>query len=401
MIQIEGLLLNFTVFLAVALLCGSLTLRFFLSPIPGYLLAGIICGPFTPGLGTNVEIAQQMADIGVIFLMFGVGLHFNFQDLWKVRDVAVPGAIVQSLVATVIVSLFSRVIGMSLLQGIIIGLAFSVASTAVLAQMLSDYQRLTTPEGRLAMGWLVVEDFFTIVVLIALPVMALHTKAAGDPATLGREIAFSVGKLVLLAGFVVLMGARVVPWLFKNVFVSREMLNIAVPTLALVIAVISAEVFGVSLATGAFLAGMVVAQSVKTERVMETVMPIRDLFVTLFFMSVGMLVDPVYMVTHPGRLFFALLMIVVIKPLTALLLLKAFRQPLRLSLIVAIGLAQVGEFSFILIQQGHKLGMLPIEAGHQLIAAAMISIMINPLLFAKLDTIEKWLRRFAYFKHST
>jgi CPA2 family monovalent cation:H+ antiporter-2 len=395
----DGLLLNLAVCLGVALFCGWLATRIRFSPIVGYLFAGIVCGPFTPGFVASPDIAAQMADIGVVFLMFGTGLHFNFRELFAVRNVAVPGALMQSLVATAVVTGASRLAGLTWEQAVVVGLAFSVASTAVLARMLADHYELSTPAGRLAIGWLVVEDVFTVVVLILLPILAARHGSAGDWASLAKGLGAALGKLVLLMTLVGILGLRLVPWLLGKVAGSREMFNLAVPAVALGIAWAGSEFFGVSLALGSFLAGVVAGQSQLVERVKETVLPLRDLFTALFFLSIGTLVNPHYVAAHPFQLLFALVVILLIKPLTALVLALLFRQSLHTALVVAIGLAQVGEFSFILIREAGELKVLPADAGHQLVAAAMISIMLNPFLFRYLPRLEQRLGRLRWLKN--
>jgi CPA2 family monovalent cation:H+ antiporter-2 len=395
----EGLLLNLAVCLGVALFCGYLATRIRFSPIVGYLFAGIICGPFTPGFVAKAEIAEQMADIGVVFLMFGTGLHFNFRELFAVRNVAVPGALMQSLVATAVVTGASHLAGLTWEQAVVVGLAFSVASTAVLARMLADHNELSTSAGRLAIGWLVVEDVFTVIVLIGLPILAARQGLAGDWPSLARSLGTALGKLVLLMALVGILGLRLVPWLLGRMAGSREMFNLAVPAVALGIAWAGSEFFGVSLALGSFLAGVVAGQSQLVERVKETVLPLRDLFTALFFLSIGTLVNPHYVAAHPFQLLFALAVILLIKPFTALVLALLFRQSLHTALVVAVGLAQVGEFSFILIREANELKVLPADAGHQLVAAAMISIMLNPFLFRYLPRLEQRLGRLRWLKN--
>ena len=389
----ESLLLNLAICLAAALCCGWIASRFHFSPIVGYLVAGVICGPFTPGWVANPDIAEQLADIGVVLLMFGVGLHFNFRELFAVRHVAVPGAVIQSLVATAVVMCAGHLTGLTWAQALVVGLAFSVASTAVLARMLTDHHQLSTPAGQLAMGWLVVEDVFTVIVLIVLPMLAVPQGAAGGWAAMVKEVGAGLGKFALLVALVGVLGMRLVPWLLGKAADSAEIFNLTVLVVALGTAWMAAEFFGVSLALGSFLAGVVAGQSPQIERVERTIQPLRDPFAALFFLSIGTLVDPHYVITHPIRLLFALGVILLVKPLTALVLVRLFRRPLHTALVVAIGLAQVGEFSFILIRQGHELKLLPADAGHQLVAAAMISIMLNPFLFRNLPHIERCLRK--------
>jgi CPA2 family monovalent cation:H+ antiporter-2 len=389
----ESLLLNLAVCLAAALSCGWVAAHFRISPIVGYLVAGIICGPFTPGWVANPDIAEQLADIGVVLLMFGVGLHFNFRELFAVRHVAVPGAVAQSVVATGVVMGAGHLAGLTWGQALVVGLAFSVASTAVLARMLSDHHLLSSPEGQLAMGWLVVEDVFTVVVLIVLPMMAVQREPDAGLSEVARELGAALGKFAVLVGLVFVLGTRLVPWFLGKAARSAEIFNLTVPVVAIGMAWISAQFFGVSLALGSFLAGVVAGQSPLHERVETTILPLRDPFAALFFLSIGTLVDPQYVITHPGRLLFALAVILLVKPLTAFVLVRLFHRPLHTALVVAIGLAQVGEFSFILIRMGHELKLLGPDIGHQLVAAAMISIMLNTFLFRHLGYIERQLRK--------
>jgi monovalent cation:H+ antiporter-2, CPA2 family len=392
------LLLNLAVCLTVALVCGCVAERLRFSPIVGYLVAGIICGPYTVGFVANPELAAQLANIGVVLLMFGVGLHFNFHELLAVRKIAVPGAVIQSLVATAGVTAVSHLMGLDWWQGLVVGLAVSVASTAVLARMLTDHHQLSTPVGHLAMGWLVVEDVFTVIVLVFLPMLAVQHGGSVAGSSLVRELGLALGKLLILVALVVVLGLRFVPWLLNKLTDRSEMFNLAVPVVALGIASISEELFGVSLALGAFLAGVVTGQSRLVERVEATVGPIRDPFTVLFFLSIGTLVDPYYVITHPIQLLFVLMVILIIKPLTALVLVRLMHQPLHTAMVVAVGLAQVGEFSFILIRQASGLNLLPEDQGHLLVSAAIISISLNPFLFANLNHIERIIGKLQWFR---
>jgi monovalent cation:H+ antiporter-2, CPA2 family len=396
----ESLLLNLAVCLAAALACGWLAEHFHFSPIVGYLVAGIICGPFTPGWVASAKIAEQLADIGVVLLMFGVGLHFNFKELFAVRRVAVPGAVVQSAVATIIVMGVGRLFGMAWMQAVVLGLAFSVASTAVLARMLDDHRLLSSPPGQLAMGWLVVEDVFTVVVLILLPMLSVHHDTDTGRSEVLRELGAGLGKFAVLVGLVFVFGTRLVPWLLGKAAKSSELFNLTVPVIALGTAWAASQFFGVSLALGSFLGGVVAGQSALHDRVEATILPLRDPFAALFFLAIGTLVDPNYVIHHPVSLALALAVILIIKPVTALVLVRLFRCPLRTALVVAIGLAQVGEFSFILIQLGKELGLLAPEIGHLLVAAAMVSIMLNPFLFRHLPAIERQLRKLPQWQNA-
>ena len=396
----ESLLLNLAVCLAAALFCGWMANRLGFSPIVGYLVAGVICGPFTPGFVAQPEIAEQLADIGVVLLMFGVGLHFKFRELLAVRHVALPGALIQSLVTTLVVMGASHLTGLTWGQSAVVGLAYSVASTAVLARMLTDHHQLSTSAGQLAMGWLVVEDVFTVIVLIVLPMVAVQAGATGDWLAVAKGVGSGLGKFALLVALVAVLGMRLVPWLLGKAASSSEIFNLTVLVIALGTAWMAAEFFGVSLALGSFLAGVVAGQSAEFERVERTIQPLRDPFAALFFLSIGTLVDPQYVITHPFRLLFALAVIILIKPLTALVLVRLFRRPLHTALVVAIGLGQVGEFSFILIRQAYGLKILTADVGHQLVAAAMISIMLNPFLFRNLPHIERHLRKLPQWQNA-
>ncbi len=388
----EALLLNLAVGLAAALACGWLATRLRFSPIVGYLVAGILCGPSTAGFVINSRMAEELADIGVVLLMFGVGLHFHFRDLLAVRRVAVPGAVIQSLLTTMVVAVAIRLVGLGWLPGIIFGLAFSVASTAVMARMLTDHHLLGTQGGRLVIGWTVVEDIFTVVVLVMLPVLATPAGGTAEGVPLAKELGLAMGKAGLLFVIVGVLSMRFVPKLLGALAGASEMFNLAVPVIALGIAWAASEFFNVSLALGSFLAGVVAGQSKLGERIETTLAPLRDPFAALFFLSIGTLLDPRYVITHPLGLLFALGVIILIKPLIALVLMRGMGQPLSTALVVAIGLGQVGEFSFILIQQASALNLLSNNAGHQLVAAAIVSITLNPILFAKRFWIEQQLR---------
>jgi CPA2 family monovalent cation:H+ antiporter-2 len=387
----ESLLFNLVVCLATALIFGLLATRFRFSPIVGYLFAGIVCGPFTGGFVANPEMAQELAEIGVVLMMFGVGLKFNFQELLTVRKLAIPGAVVQSLVTMVAVTAASRFMGLGWLQGLIVGLAFSVASTAVLARMLTDHDQLTTKAGHLTMGWTVVEDVFTVIMLIILPMLALSPSESGGIFALAKELSWAGVKLTVLVLAVGVLGIRLVPRLLEALSPSAEMFSLGVPVIALGIAWVSTEFFGVSLALGSFLGGVVAGQSRLVERVESSIGPLRDMFAALFFLSIGMLLNPVFVITHPVGLLFALAVVLLIKPLVALLLMRVLRQPLHTAVVVAIGLAQIGEFSFILIRQASDLKLLPDDSGHLVVAAAIVSISLNPFLFANLPFIERQL----------
>jgi CPA2 family monovalent cation:H+ antiporter-2 len=387
------LILTLTAGLAAALLLGYGSHRLGLSPIVGYLLAGVVIGPHTPGFVANRAMANQFAEIGVVLLMFGVGLHFRFRDLMAVRRVAVPGAIGQSLAATALGCLVAVGFGWDAAAGLVFGLAVSVASTVVLVRVLADHNELHTPTGHIAVGWLVVEDLFTVLVLVLLPVLFRGAAAGGPGVALALGWAFL--KIGLLVAFVVFAGGRLLPRLLGHVAAtrSRELFTLTVLVLALGIAVGAATVFGVSMALGAFLAGMVVGQSEFSSRAAAEALPMRDAFAVLFFVSVGMLFDPAFLVEAPGLVAATLGIVLVGKPLAAFAIVLALRYPVRPALAVAAALAQVGEFTFILGALGRELGILGESGTNALIAAAIVSISLSPLLYRLVDPFEARLKR--------
>jgi CPA2 family monovalent cation:H+ antiporter-2 len=374
------LILTLTGGLIAALVFGYVTHRLGLSPIVGYLLAGIAVGPNTPGFVANHEMAEQLAEVGIIVLMFGVGLHFHISELLAVRRVALPGAIVQSVIVTALGAVTAWAFGWSWTAGIVYGLAISVASTVVLTRVLVDNNDLHTPAGHVAVGWTVVEDLFTVVVLVLLPALFGDRDAGPGGAALALGLAaLKIGALVALT---ILLGGRVIPWLLKRVAAtrSRELFTLAVLAIALGIAVGSATIFGVSMALGAFLAGMVVGRSDFSLRAASEAMPMRDAFGVLFFVSAGMLFDPRYLLESPGPVAATFAIIVLAKPLAALSIVLVLRHPPKVALSVAVVLGQIGEFSFILAALGKNLHVLPESATNSLVAAAIASISLNPLL---------------------
>jgi len=387
------LILTLTGGLAAALILGYGTHRLGLSPIVGYLLAGLAVGPHTPGFIADNTLAVQLAEIGVILLMFGVGLQFHFKELLEVRRVAIPGALCQSFVATALGCLVGREFGWSWSAGLIFGLAISVASTVVLLRVLADNHDLHTPIGHIAVGWLVVEDLFTVLALVLLPVVFGADRA--EPGGVALALGWSVVKLGLLMSFTFFVGDRLIPWLLGRVAAtrSRELFTLTVLVLALGIAVGAAKLFGASMALGAFLAGMVVGRSEFSLRAASEALPMRDAFAVLFFVSVGMLFDPQYLWEAPGLVTATLGVILLGKPLAALGIVLLLRYPLRVALAVAVALAQIGEFSFILASLGKELGILPEGATNTLVAAAIVSISLNPLLYRSIDLLEARTKR--------
>jgi CPA2 family monovalent cation:H+ antiporter-2 len=376
---------------------GLLTQWLRLSPIVGYLLAGVLIGPHTPGFVGDVHLAQQLAEVGVILLMFGVGLHFHLKDLIAVRNVAIPGAVGQSLIATLLAMVVFSAFGMSLTTGAVLGMAMAVASTVVLMRVLMDADVLSSRQGHVAVGWLIVEDIFTVILLVLIPVLGSEAGKA-DVAAGGGGFWWTLGvamvKLVVLVAIVLVAGAKVVPWALVKVarLRSRELFTLTVLVFSVAIAAASYFFFGASMALGAFLAGMVVAQSPVSHQAAADALPLRDAFAVLFFVSVGMLFDPAFLIEQPLMVAAALGIILIIKPLTALLIVAVLGHSVRTALTVAIGLAQIGEFSFILSELARHHGLMP-DSGHNvLVASAIISITINPLLFRALPGIERSLR---------
>ncbi len=366
--------------LVAALALGLVAKRLSLSPIVGYLVAGYFIGPFSPGFVADGSMANQFAELGVILLMFGVGLHFHLKDLVAVRGVAVPGAVAQIAASAALGTVVTHALGWSWTAGAVFGTAISVASTVVLTRVLADNKALHTPTGHIAVGWLIVEDLFTIVVLVLLP--TLYGPGAGE-AGLGRTLAVAGGKLVALVAVAAVAGRYLLPRFFGHIARtgSRELFTLAVLASALGLAVGAAVFFGASMALGAFLAGMIVGQSEFGARAASDAMPMRDAFAVLFFVSVGMLLDPAALVTQWPLALATLGIVLLGKPLAALIVVLALGRPLAVALSVSAALAQIGEFSFILATLATSLGILPKEAGTALVAASVVSIILNPWLY--------------------
>jgi CPA2 family monovalent cation:H+ antiporter-2 len=382
------LILTLTGGLAAALAFGFITQRIGLSPIVGYLLAGLIVGPYTPGFVANRELANEFAEIGIILLMFGVGLHFHLKDLLAVRTVAVTGALCQSTVATLLGALVGSGLGWSYSSGIVFGLALSVASTVVLTRVLVDNQDLHTPAGRISIGWLVVEDIFTVLVLVLLPV--LFPGSAGATGSVVQALAIALIKIAVLVIFAFVVGDRVIRRILTAVerTHSRELFTLAVLVLALGIAVGSAMMFGASMALGAFLAGMIVGQSEFSFRAASDALPMRDAFAVLFFVSVGMLFDPGQLMQSLPLLAATLGIVLLGKPLSAFAIVTLLGYGSKIALTVAVALAQIGEFSLILATVGDQLAILPKGATNAIVAASIITIMLNPLLYRLIRPME-------------
>jgi K+:H+ antiporter len=387
--------------LCLAFLLGAVAQRIRVSPLVGYLLAGVAIGPHTPGFVADQALAHELAEIGVILLMFGVGLHFSLKDLWSVRMVAIPGAIVQIAVATLFGAIFGVLLGWSLGAGIIFGLALSVASTVVLLRALQERRLISSDRGRIAVGWLIVEDIVMIFALVLLPalgpLLAGTSDAAADQSFGIADIAMATLVTVVKVGgfiaFMLLVGRRVIPWMLHYAAHtgSRELFRLAVLAIGLGVAYGAAELFDVSFALGAFFAGMILSESALSQQAASETLPLRDAFAVLFFVSVGMLFDPLILVREPLSVLVTVFIIIVIKSLAALAIVLAFRRPLSTALTIAASLAQIGEFSFILVGLGVSLGPLP-ELGRELVlAGAIVSILLNPLLFLAVDRLQPWL----------
>ncbi|MDL5365281.1 YbaL family putative K(+) efflux transporter [Xanthomonas sp. NCPPB 2654] len=374
--------------LALAFVLGALAHRLKLSPLVGYLVAGICVGPFTPGFVADQALANQLSELGVMLLMFGVGLHFSLEDLMEVKWIAIPGALAQIAVATLLGWGLAWSMGWPTLHGLVFGLALSVASTVVLLRAMEERRLLETQRGRIAVGWLIVEDLVMVLALVLLPALAdaLGGKGAGSGAILG---ALGI-TLLKMAAFVVVMlvvGRRAIPWVLEKVAAtgSRELFTLSVLAIALGVAFGSATLFGVSFALGAFFAGMLLKESELSHKAASDSLPLRDAFAVLFFVSVGMLFDPHILLEHPWQVLATFLTITVGKSLAAFVIVRAFGHPTGIALTISTSLAQIGEFSFILAGLGVSLAILP-ETGRDLIlAGALLSIIANPLLFTWLD----------------
>jgi CPA2 family monovalent cation:H+ antiporter-2 len=389
--------------LGFGLLFGMLAVRLRLPALVGYLAAGVLIGPATPGFVADVALASQLAEIGVMLLMFGVGLHFSLDDLMEVKGIALPGAVLQIAVATLMGMGLSHLWGWSLGAGLVFGLALSVASTVVLLRALEDRGQLDSFNGRIAIGWLVVEDLVTVLVLVLLPALAgvlggHPVDGHGGGQSGGDSLWLAIGKTLLSVGaFIALMllvGRKLFPWFLWRVAKtgSRELFTLAVVAAAVGIAYGSSHLFGVSFALGAFFAGMVLRESALSHRAAEETLPLRDAFSVLFFVSVGMLFDPRVLVEHPLEVLGVVAIVLVGKSLAAFVLVLALRYPLNTAITVSASLAQIGEFSFILAALGMSLGLLPVLGQNLILAGAIISIAVNPLMFKAINPLQEWLR---------
>ena len=380
------LIATIAVSLAFAFVGGLLAVRLRLRPLVGYLVAGIVVGPFTPGFVADAKLAPQLAEIGVILLMFGVGTHFSIRELFAVRRVALPGAFTQIIVATALGAGVATLWGWSLGAGIIFGLSLSVASTVVLLRALEDRDMIKSNDGRIAIGWLVVEDLLMVLTLVLLPALTgvLGGDLPNNGGSLWPAVGITIGKVVLFIGLMLIAGVRFFPWLLSRVerTGSRELFTLAVIALALGVAFGSAKLFGVSFALGAFFAGVVVNESDLSHRAAKDLQPLQNAFTVLFFVAVGMLFDPSILIRQPLQVLAVLAIIVIGKSLAAFGIVRVLGGSIRTALIVSAALAQIGEFSFILAGLGVNLRLLPAEGLNLIVAGALLSITFNPAVFS-------------------
>ena len=382
--------------LALAWVFGALAHRLRLPPLVGYLIAGVLIGPATPGFVADQTLASELAEIGVILLMFGVGLHFSLEQLLSVRAIAVPGAIAQIACATLLGMALAHWLGWSIGAGLVFGLALSVASTVVLLRALQERRLVETGRGRIAVGWLIVEDMVMVLTLVLLPAFAgvLGGKGAGttDLAGVATAAALTIGKIAAFVAIMLIVGKRLIPSVLHYMAHtgSRELFRLAVFVIALGAAFAAAELFGVSFALGAFFAGMILSESPLSQRAAEETLPLRDAFAVIFFVSVGMLFKPAILIEDPLAVLATLAIILLGKSLAAFAIIRLFGYPASTALLVSVSLAQIGEFSFILAGLGVDLGLLPERGRNLILAGAILSILLNPLLFAGLDMLQAW-----------
>jgi len=393
--------------LGLAFVFGAIAQRLRIPPLVGYLLAGVAAGPFTPGYVADQALATELAEIGVILLMFGVGLHFSLKDLMSVRAIALPGAVVQIIVASLMGLGLALLMGWSIGAGLVFGLALSVASTVVLLRAMQERRLMETERGRIAVGWLIVEDLAMVLTLVLLPALAGMLGATGKTTVPADQLAtwlglgvggillLTIAKVALFVGIMLVVGRRVIPWVLHYIAHtgSRELFRLAVLAIALTVAFGSAKLFGVSLALGAFFAGMILSESALSQRAAQETLPLRDAFAVLFFVSVGMLFDPASVLREPWPLLATLFIIIVGKSMAAYLIVLAFRHPPSTALTISASLAQIGEFSFILAELGVNLNLLPTAGRDLILAGAILSILFNPLIFAAADRLSRVLDR--------
>lgn len=387
--------------IGLAFIFGTIASRLRIPPLVGYLVAGVLVGPHTPGFVADQSLAPELAEMGVILLMFGVGLHFSLKDLLSVRAIAVPGAVVQIAIATVMGSALAWALGWSIEAGFVFGLALSTASTVVLLRALQERRMIDTEKGRIAVGWLIVEDLAMVLALVLLPALAtMLTAGDGAPGVPpGTNFVTVLGitllKVVAFVAFMLIVGRRVIPWVLHYVAHtgSRELFRLAVFAIALGVAFGAAKLFGVSLALGAFFAGMILSESELSHRAAEETLPLRDAFAVLFFVSVGMMFDPMSLVNEPWPVLATLLIIIIGKSVGAFFIVLAFGYPIATALAISASLAQIGEFSFILAGLGVGLDLLPEQGRDLILAGAILSILLNPVAFAAIAWLRPRLER--------
>ena len=386
------LLSTIVVGIVLAFAFGAIAHRLKASPLVGYLLAGVVIGPFTPGFVADQTIANELSEIGVILLMFGVGLQFSLEELLSVRAIAVPGALVQIIVASALGAGLAHLLGWSLGAGLIFGLALSVASTVVVLRSMQERRLLDTERGRIAVGWLVVEDLVMVLVLVFVPALGdlSHGLRGLDLSAVALPLAITLGKFAAFLALMWIVGRRLIPWLLHYVAHtgSRELFRLAVLAIALGVAYGAATLFQVSFALGAFFAGMILSEFTLSQRAAQETLPLRDAFAVLFFVSVGMLFNPGVIMSHPFALLATILIVTVVKSGVAYGMMRLFRYPESTALMIAASRAQVGEFSFILVGLGVALSLLPPVGRDLVLAAALISILLTPFLFAAADWIR-------------
>ncbi|MDB5991371.1 MAG: transporter, monovalent cation:proton antiporter-2 family protein [Herbaspirillum sp.] len=384
--------------LVLAFIFGALANRLRMPPLVGYLVAGICVGPHTPGFVADANLAQELAEIGVILLMFGVGLHFSLKDLLSVKAIAIPGAIAQIAIATLMGMALAWAMGLGIGTGLIFGLSLSVASTVVLLTALQEWRLVETRRGQIAIGWLIVEDIVMVLALVLIPALSGALGGAGETLSTGAllmTLGITLGKVIAFVAVMLVFGRRLIPWILERIADtgSRELFRLAVLAIALGFALGATYIFGVSFALGAFFAGMILAESELSHRAAEESLPLRDAFAVLFFVSVGMLFDPSILIREPLLVLATLFIIVVGKSLAALVIVRSFKYPLSTALTIAASLAQIGEFSFILATLGISLGLLSSNGRDLILGGAILSILINPLLFVGLERLKPWLKR--------
>jgi monovalent cation:H+ antiporter-2, CPA2 family len=389
------LIATLAVGLTYALIGGFIAARLHLSPVIGYLLAGIAVGPFTPGFVADPKLAGELAEVGVILLMFGVGMHFSISDLLAVRSIALPGAVAQIVAATALGAATALVWGWTIVASFVFGLALSVASTVVLLRALKEQGALNSVDGRIATGWLIVEDLVMVLALVLLPAIAVPHGVQPIGTDVLAALGMTLAKVGIFIAMMLVVGVRVLPWLLDQVARtgSRELFTVGVVVAALGIALGSAELFGVSLSLGAFFAGVVINQSDHSHRAAKELQPLEDAFAVLFFVSVGMLFDPAILVRQPLQVLAVVAIIIFGKSFVAFLIVVIFRYPLRSGLMISASLAQIGEFSFILAGLAISLNILPAVARDLILAGALLSITLNPLAFRAVGALQSRIAR--------